>query len=98
MEVGTYDSWEEFKGFELEDVEKAYNTYVYHLPALDDAVEQGSNLKVSDIESESDHESETESTGSDDDDIVLADYYHWIDNILDIQWTTALTYTNTWSQ
>lgn len=76
-------------------MQKKHNTYVYHLPALDDAVKQGSNLKVSDIESESDHESETESTGSDDDDIVLADHYHWIDNILDIQWTTAWTYTNT---
>lgn len=61
--------------FTLEDVEKADNTYVYHLLALDDAIEQGSDLEVSDIESESDRESETES--SDDDDIVLADYNRW---------------------
>lgn len=76
------DSGEEFEGFELEDVEKADNTYVYHLLALDDAVEQGSDLEVSDIESESDRESETES--SDDDDIVLADYNRWTENLRDI--------------
>lgn len=75
-EILQYDSGEEFEGFKLEDVEKADNTYVYHLLALDDAVEQGSDLEVSDIESESDRESETES--SDDDDIVLADYNRWI--------------------
>lgn len=77
------ESGEEYEGFELEDVEKAEDTYVYHLLALDDALEQGSDLKVSDIESESDHESETESS-DDDDDIVLADYNCWTDNIGDI--------------
>lgn len=76
------ESGEKFEGFELEDVEKAEDTYVYHLLALDDALEQGSDLEVLDIESESDHESETES--SDDDDIVLADYNRWTDNIRDI--------------
>lgn len=76
------ESGEKFEGFELEDVEKAGDTYVYHLLALDDALEQGSDLEVLDIESESDHESETES--SDDDDIVLADYNRWTDNIRDI--------------
>lgn len=73
---------EEFEGFESEDVEQADNTYIYHLLALDDAVEQGSDLQVSDIESESDRESETES--SDDDDIVLADYNRWTENSRDI--------------
>lgn len=37
-----------------------------------------SDLEVSDIESESDRESETES--SEDDDIVLADYNRWTEN------------------
>lgn len=75
-------SGEEFEGFELADVEKADNTYVYQMLALDDAVEQGSDLEVSDIESESDRESDTES--SDDDDIVLADYNRWTENLRDI--------------
>lgn len=76
------DSSEDFEGFKLEDVEKAEDKYVYHLLNLDDALEKGSDLEVSDIESESDPESETES--SDDDEIALADYNRWTDNIRDI--------------
>lgn len=50
---------------------------------MDDAEnEQGSNLNVSDIELESDQESETKS--SDSDDIVLADYNRSTDNVRDI--------------
>lgn len=55
------NSGKDLEVFKLEDVEKADNTYVYHLLALDDADEQGSDLEVSDFESESDRESETES-------------------------------------
>lgn len=59
------DSSEDFEGFKLEDVEKAEDKYVYHLLNLDDALEKGSDLEVSDIESESDPESETESLHDD---------------------------------
>ena len=81
-------------------MERAQDTYVYHLLALDDALEQGSDLKVSDIESQSDHESETES--GDDDDIVLADYnlhrqYTGYKHS-SIHWTTAWTHTDTSGQ
>lgn len=39
------DSGKEFEGFKLEDVEKADNTYVYHLLALDDAVDKDQTSK-----------------------------------------------------
>ena len=72
-------------------MEKAEDTYVYHLLALDDALEQGSDLKVSDIESESDHESETES--SDDDRLQSLDRQYTGYKHSCIHWTTAWTHT-----
>jgi hypothetical protein len=52
------DSGEGFEGFELQDVDKAEDNYVYHLLNLYDTLEKGSDLEVSDIESDTESESD----------------------------------------
>lgn len=78
-DVQSGDSGKEFEGFTLRDIEEAETKYVAHLLELDDAETAGSDLEISDIDSESDEESE-----SSDDDVVLADYNRWSDNLRQI--------------